>query len=490
MKDTIQAQAGREGPSPDPSSVTPETRLLPAFWQTLLARRGFVAYLPIALALLLLFCGVSEMNTDALHYQCYSMAFWRGTQSLWTLPPWQCAYLSQLGIHHNSAGPFHILPLEYPPLTLSLFSVAYLVPPLYYQPAFALMMAAVAFAIYWLLLRYGPRGAGMACAFYLVIGAWATAEGRFDLVPAGLTLLCLIAAERKRWTLAYVALAFGFLFKIYPILLLPALFIAEQIAHGLFFQPSEPLKLQTLPGALWRTLSGMGRWRWKNTLLFLALIAGVTALFALINFQAAVLSQLSYFTDRPVQIEATGSTILWLATLIGHPAVIVHSFGSFNIVSNLGHRVALLSEAFFVLGYALALLWQWRGKLDLVQAFIALILVFIVTGKVFSPQYLIWLIPLLAYNGSFNKRWLVLWGGVSLVTTIIYPYLYNWMDPMGPGVPWNPYISTFVALVPVRNLLLLLVTLAFLFNWGNFNRRQLPARSTPGGDSTHNTLPT
>src|SRR5260370_41913260 len=111
-------------------------------------------------------------------------------------------------------------------------------------------MALVAILIYWLLQRYGPRGSGVACAFYLVIGAWATAEGRFDLVPAGLTLLCLIAAERRHWTLAYVALAFGFLLKIYPLLLLPPLFLAEQIATGRMLKPSSTLTLKTLPGEI------------------------------------------------------------------------------------------------------------------------------------------------------------------------------------------------------------------------------------------------
>ena len=104
---------------------------------------------------------------------------------------------------------------EYPPLTVVIFSLALIAPIFYYQLMFALLMALIAVLIYWLLLRYAPRGAGLAFAIFILIGAWATAEGRFDLVPAALTLVCLIAAERKHWTLAYVALAFGFLLKIY-----------------------------------------------------------------------------------------------------------------------------------------------------------------------------------------------------------------------------------------------------------------------------------
>jgi len=59
-------------------------------------------------------------------------------------------------------------------------------------------------------------------------------------VPAGLTLLCVIAAEQRRWKLAYVALALSFLLKIYPLLLLPPLFLAEQLTEGRLGSTSLP----------------------------------------------------------------------------------------------------------------------------------------------------------------------------------------------------------------------------------------------------------
>lgn len=415
------------------------------------------------------------------HYQCYALAFWQGGQSIHRLPATQCSFFSESGVSPHSLRPFQLLPFEYPPLTLSVFSLALLAPLAWYAVAFAFLMALVALLIYWLLQRYGPRGAALACAFYLVLGAWGTAEGRFDLIPAGLTLLCLLAAERRRWLLAYSMLALGFLFKIYPLLLLPALFIAEQSALKRFHRPPARLKPGAWPGELWLTLRGAVHWRWRHMLYFWGVILAVSGLFALINFQGAVLSQWSYFSNRPVQVEATGSTALWLATLFGHPVVIVKSFGSVNIISNLGHRVALISEAFFVLGYALVILQQWRGKLDLAQSFIAALLVFIVTGKVFSPQYLIWLIPLLAYNGFFNRLWLVLWGSISLLTTAIFPYMYS----LSQGLHRHAYVGDFIALVTLRNLLLLLVTLAVLFNWWRINQRKAPARTQQQREKAH-----
>jgi hypothetical protein len=442
--------------------------LLHLLWQGLSDPRELLAYLPIALTAVLLFCGASWqmfwLHTDASRYQCYALIFWRGSPGIKLLPNGQCSFLNQFG----QVPAFRILPFEYPPLTLSIFSPIMAAPLRDYQVAFALLMALAALAIYWLLLRYGPRGSGLACALYLILGAWATAEGRFDLVPAGLTLLCLVAAERRRWTLAYVALALAFLLKIYPLLLLPALFMAEQVARGRFHRPPDALTLKELPGEVWQTLREAGRWYWKNALLFFGLILLISGIFALFNFQGAVVSQLSYFANRPVQVETTGSTLLWLATLFGHPVNVIYSFGSINIESDLGKLVALAFEALFVAGYILTILWQWRGRLDVVQAFIALLLVFMVTGKVFSPQYLIWLIPLLAYNGAFNRLWLALWGSLSILTTVIYPYIYM----LTRDARLAPYIPGFIECVTVRNLLLLLITLAFLFNWWNFNQRK------------------
>jgi hypothetical protein len=147
---------------------------------------------------------------------------------------------------------------------------------------------------------------------------------------------------------------------------------------------------------------------------------------------------------------------------------VVYTFGSVNIASDLGNIVALSSEALFVLGYAFTILYQWRGKLNLAQTFIGLLLVFIVTGKVFSPQYLIWLIPLLAYQGAFSRLWLILWGSLSILTTVIYPYLYM----LTPDARKAPYVPGFIESVTVRNILLVLVTLAFLLNWWQLREKK------------------
>jgi hypothetical protein len=330
-------------------------------------------------------------------------------------------------------------------------------------------MALIAIFIYWLLLRYGPRGAGLTFALYILIGGWATAEGRFDLVPAALTLICIIAAERKHWTLAYVALACGVLLKIYPILLLPPLFIAEQRAARRLRALPSSMTLKTTLIEFRDTIYEARRWRWKNSLLFFVVLLAVTGAFALLNFEGAIANQLGYFADRPIQIEATGSALLWLAAQCKFPVHAEYTYGSLNLVGTLDGAVSFSCMVFFVLGYIYAIWLQWRGKLDMVQASIAVLLVFIATGKVFSPQYLIWIMPLLAYSNALDGLWLFCWGLISLLTTIIYPYLYT----RATNVLLVPMVPGFIETIIARNILFVLVTLSYLFNWFLARRRTL-----------------
>jgi hypothetical protein len=434
-------------------------------WDRLLARQGIVAYLPITVTIILLFWGDSWeyflVHAPVTRYACYALTFWLGGSAVHLYPP--VAHCNFLPSATYTLPPFHALPLEYPPFSLVLYSLALFAPLPYYTIAFAILMALTTLSIYWLLLRHGPRGAAIAFAIYMVIGAWAFALGRFDLAPAGLTLLCVIAAERKRWTLAYSTLAFAFLLKIYPILFLPALFIAEQAERQdarSFYAPKQPLTLASFPAELRQMLRDIRRWRWKHSIIFFAILLAVTGFFALLNFQGAVLSQLDYFANRPVQIESTGSPILFLAAHFGYPVKLVFSFGSSNVVSGLGRGVEFSLDALLVLGYLYALFAQWRGKLNVTQAFIAILLVFIVTGKVFSPQYLMWLIPLLVYSGAYNRFWLIIWVPISLLTMYIFPYLYT----SNSNLP-VPYKPGFIESVATRNTLLAFLTLAYLFNW-------------------------
>lgn len=463
-----------------PKSIGKIRKFFALLLDALLKTDGAIAYLPITFVTITIFVGSSWQvflsTSDPARYQCYALTFWFGSNALHMLPATQCAFLQTT---LSSAQPaFHMLPVEYPPLTLVPFSLALLVPLSYYQLAIAFIMALAAVFIYWLLLLYGPRGAALAFAISLLVGAVGTAQSRFDLLPAALTLLCIIAAERKHWTSAYVALAFGVLLKIYPILLLPALFMAEQRFLGHLPVPKKSFRL--LPHQLWEVVHSVRQWRWNNLLLCLAIILGVTGFFALFNFQGAVLTQIDYFVRRPVQVEFIGSTLLWLAQNVGFPLTIGESYGSLNIISALTGIVATLGTLFLLVGYLSAIFMQWRGKLDITQATIAILLVSIVTGKVFSPQYLIWLMPLLAYAGAFDAFWNICWGIVSLLTTYTLIFLYT--KPV-TDIRDIPLLPGFFETIGIRNAFFVLITLAYLFNWFHARQRR-PLPFVPGGKVT------
>ncbi len=443
--------------------------------EAFLAHRGIITYIPITFVVVLMFIAASWevffTTTDPARYQCYALTFWLGRNGAHLLPPQQCSFLWQVGAWgKGTQPPFRMLPLEYPPLTLVPFSLALLAPLSYYQLVFAFLMALTAVLIYWLLLRYGPRGAGLIFALYLLGGAVATAHVRYDLLPAALTLISLIAAERRHWAGAYVALAFGVLLKIYPILLLPALFFAEQQAEERFYIPPHSLSLVTLPRHIWNTLQVMRQWRWKNCMIFLGVLGGVTGGFALLNFQGAIINQLLYFAQRPVQVESSGGTLLWFTHLLGASLKITNAFGSINLVNPFSSIVSFISTLMLIAGFSYCLIIQWRGKMDVVQTGTALILVFIATGKVFSPQYVIWLIPLLGYVGAFDAFWFFIWGPAAVLTTIIFAFYYTRpVDPL--AIPLTP---GFFQVVAIRNILFGIVTLAYLFNWFNARQRRLP----------------
>ena len=82
----------------------------------------------------------------------------------------------------------------------------------------------------------------------------------------------------------------------------------------------------------------------------------------------------------------------------------------------------------------------------------------VVTAKVFSTQYLIWVVPLAAEDGDYVPAWLL----ICLLTFLDYPLLYPFNQP-----GYTPAsVSVFALLMLARNGLLLLLTLRLLRSRG------------------------
>ncbi len=401
----------------------------------------------------------ANIRTDVARYECYAEAFWRGTPALRTFPAGQCSFIrtnafpsivqkmklrgwsahlvGKLESHQSPSKPLHTIPSEYPLLTIIPFSLGLVAHASWYPVTFALWMALLAAILYFILLRFESKEAAIAFAFYLVAGSWATALGRFDLIPASLTLITLLLARRGRWKLAFAMLALATLLKFYALVLTVPFFIAQQSQRR---------------GSKWYA------WRrWEPLGVFVAVCVVVMGISLILSIDETLIP-FSYFENRPIQVESLQASLLWLASFLGAPVHYVNSYGAVNVLSQLAPKIDLSMPGMYI-GLLYTFWLQWRGKLDLPTSSLLTLLIVIITGKVFSPQYLIWVTPLVAYIGKCNWKWLVSWGGIGLVTTLIYPYMYNAV----PEVVSVVLLPEFQPVLLVRNLMVLGFTLVLLY---------------------------
>jgi len=353
---------------------------------------------------------------------------------------------------------FRALPTEYPILSLLPFTLTLLPSIDDYFMVFALWMLALAVLGYIGFLIYSTRRRAIIYAVYLIVGAAGTLLARFDLVPALLTLAALWATQRRRFGWAYVLIALGILTKLYPAFLLPIVMIAQWRAATARARVEGRAAEEKLTGRWWwdrppvvfrrlwaqpatpRLAAGLG------------LCAGIVALGFWTAFAinpTGALSGFNYASARPLQIESTPATLLWLGTLLGIPAHPDYSFVSLNYVGPLDVVLKPLSMLALL---ALCLLVYWRqarGRLTVGQAFVACLCAVLATNKIFSPQYLIWLLPVVAAVEGFDIFWLA----ICILTTLDYPIIYRMRHP----VLTVPYTPEFMPVLAVRNLLLLYV---------------------------------
>lgn len=324
-------------------------------------------------------------------------------------------------------------PREYPAMAMGLFLLPMLL-PVSYPLGWALVTAGLLVS----LLIYGGRIEGPTWVtrflIFLDLGAIYLWASRYDLWPAAFLWFTLLAAERKRWGSAWVWMALGTALKWFPVVLAPLVLIDE-----------------------WRTT---GRWRWDRLLVFL----GVTAILlfglpALTNPSQA-LSPIQYSWRRPTEIESTVAGLLaWV-----HPSVhLIRSFGSLNVQSAIANHG--LGLGFLLLGVGLeVLVWKgWAaGRWSWTEAAILAVGILIITSKVYSAQYWIWMVPLVARS---SPRFSAGWAVVAALTTAVYPISWlavHWVT----GWTWTDVMR----LAGIRDVLL---------GWGLWRTAQGAGTSEP-----------
>jgi hypothetical protein len=251
----------------------------------------------------------------------------------------------------------------------------------------------------------------------VALGTWvlavpllgATAYARFDLLPGVLAgVAVLLLARHPRVALAAAGVATGV--KLWPALLLPGLLLGTRERRPVL-----------------AVLAGVA----------VALAGGTLALAG----PARLVSPLTYAADRGLQIESVAAApvmLLWWHDPGRWP--VAYAASKSYEVTGPGVAVLLslttLATGLLVVALLGAWWWAWRRATvsadSVVWLSLAAVTGFVVTGKVLSPQYLLWLLPVAAAGLVLVRRTYAAalgWAAglllATLLTQLVFPGFYG-----------------------------------------------------------------
>lgn len=257
---------------------------------------------------------------------------------------------------------------------------------------------------------------------------------RYDAALSFSLSLLLFGCVTQRPILAGAALALGIVTKGMPILVAPLV-----VFYFLSMKRFRDLALATASGVLVGLLVGLP----------FALAAG-----------RHLFDMFSYHGMRPLQVESTFAALLVLShALFGTKLAIAHTYGSMNIVGTGEPLLRVFASILPLLSLLGVWLWSFvsfrrapdqSARDRALTLSICLVLVGQMTlGKVFSPQYLTWLIPIGMLASLIQDqagRWLLF--ATMALTFFIFPISYH-LSLAGTMHP------LFGSVLLVRNLCLL-----------------------------------
>ena len=214
---------------------------------------------------------------------------------------------------------------------------------------------------------------------------------RYDIFPAVLTLMSVYYFVERRYDISFVLIAVGMLTKLYPAMLFPIyflLFAARKDWKGAF----------------------------RGTAVF-ALATLAIVIPVMIIEPEMILNFFSYHSQRPLQIETVAASLIYPLAMFGLTSVSITnaadpgSFGSDNLVGPLPDAVANVLSPIMVICVLAVCFWFYfayrragrRGRTMAFGCAIAgVMMVFMIFGKVFSAQYLIWAVPPIVFLLMFD----------------------------------------------------------------------------------------
>ncbi|MER5472730.1 glycosyltransferase 87 family protein [Streptomyces sp. NPDC002685] len=138
-------------------------------------------------------------------------------------------------------------------------------------------------------------------------------------------------------------------------------------------------------------------------------------------------------SGRGVQIESLGGTVLGFAHRAGWPGRVRYQYGAMEFVGPYVSSVAACSLALTVAAFGLLLLWRVRARrwtaATPYDAALTAVLLFTVTSRVISPQYMVWLLGLAAVcltsRHTTQRPVAALIVAATAVSSAVYPGLYG-----------------------------------------------------------------
>ena len=273
---------------------------------------------------------------------------------------------------------FHSLPKEYPAVSLAVYLVPLLI-PLPYQLSFTLLVAVTTVAL--LLSSDGLDrfpGWSRRAAIYVLLGTASVEFSRYDIFPAFAAFLAVEAARKASWKRAWVWAVLGGVLKLFPFLLLPGFLLAEHARTGLW-----PMR------------------RVVTTGMSLAALAGIQTLLS----PQSLFSPFLYEAHRGFGLASTAGSL----TLASDPfhARWLFAYEGWEIIGRYQTFISLFMIVVTISG--LCIIWRvaQTGRASIEATSLAVVSVAIFGDKAFSPQYIIWIVPLWAY-WPLRRGWLQL----------------------------------------------------------------------------------
>jgi uncharacterized membrane protein len=284
---------------------------------------------------------------------------------------------------------------EYPQIPTYLFGLIYFVTPAInvqldyyvYSSIFSLLMLVILF--FTIRMLYGMLSERKWLAYLMFLpGALNFTYNRFDILPAFLALWSLFFLKRRKFIATGIILGLGTFTKWYPALLLP-IFVSYDYA-------------------MYKRLN----WKMILAFSFTCLIIALPTL--LTGGLAAFMSPFIFHANRSLEQVSLPRLLDLFIFNLGTPP-----------------NTALLSSAFLVIQFLpapLSLFMRIDTEEKVLQWMILVIGFFILFSRIFSPQWLLWLMPflILAVCNWFDIAWIVIY---NLAAYFTYPIIFDFFGP-------------------------------------------------------------